>query len=185
MTHPVAEAAAEPGLIGLLGGECSGKTTLGRALGKALPARYVPEALREFVDREGRTPTHAEQRAIMRAQMAAESIGLRSAVAAGEEWVVSDPGALMTAIYSIAYFDDDSLLTEALVGQSRYRLTFLCDPAFPWQPDGDQRDGPEHRQRVHDLLVEVIRAHDLDVVEVVGPPHDRIEQALAAIRAFA
>ncbi|MGB2970389.1 MAG: AAA family ATPase, partial [Candidatus Nanopelagicales bacterium] len=81
MTHPVAEAAAEPGLIGLLGGECSGKTTLGRALGKALPARYVPGALREFVDREGRTPTHAEQRAIMRAQMAADSSGLRSAVA--------------------------------------------------------------------------------------------------------
>ncbi|MGV1036882.1 MAG: AAA family ATPase [Candidatus Nanopelagicales bacterium] len=183
MTDSLAGAATDPGLICLLGGEGSGKSTLGRALSQDLPARYVPEALRAFVDKEGRTPTQAEQRGILRAQVAAESAGLRSATAGGLDWVVSDPGALMTAIYSIAYFDDESLIREALVHQSRYQVTFLCEPAFPWQPDGRQRDGPEHRQRVHDLLIDVVRSQHLDVVEVAGTPDDRIEQAMRVIRA--
>lgn len=182
MTGLATGSAGGPGLISLIGGECSGKTTLGLALRDELPAAYVPEALRAFVEREGRTPGQAEQRAILRAQVAAESASLRSASQGGLQWVVSDPGALMTAIYSIAYFGDESLLAEALAHQTRYRFTFLCDPTFPWVADGDQRDGPEHRQRVHDLIVEVVRSHDLDVIEVAGGTTARIAEAVAALK---
>ena len=48
-------------VIGLLGAESTGKTTLAAELGRALAAggrrvAVVPEYLREFCDRSGRTP---------------------------------------------------------------------------------------------------------------------------------
>ena len=56
-------------VIALLGAESTGKTTLARELGTALAGRgervaVVAEYLREFCEREGRTPRREEQRGI-------------------------------------------------------------------------------------------------------------------------
>ena len=87
--------------IGLLGGECTGKTTLAKALCDHLDAVIVPEYLREFVSTTGRAPTAFEQSNIMTTQIAAENAAL---VASPHALLVCDPAALMTAIYSLAYF---------------------------------------------------------------------------------
>jgi nicotinamide riboside kinase len=54
--------------LGLVGGECSGKSTLAAALAAALPALVVDESLRGFVEREARTPAREEQEPLMREQ---------------------------------------------------------------------------------------------------------------------
>jgi len=171
----------EPQLIALLGAECSGKTTLAEALSKELPALDVPEALREFVNVHGRPPTVDQQRAVMVDQIAAEEVALDQARRAGTPFVVCDPSALMTAIYSIAYYNDRSLLDEALDRQSAYGLTVWCDIAFPWQAEQGMRDGPEQRALVHDLIASVVDEFNLPVLVVTGSVAERVQKVSASL----
>jgi len=172
--------AHRPKLIGLLGGECTGKSTLARDLALALDAELVPEALRAFVDRTGRVPRADEQAAIAAAQCALEAAAIEAAIERGARWVVCDPCVLMTAVYSVAYFCDDSLLAPALIHQRQYAVTLWCDVDLPWRDDG-QRDGPPYRDRVDQLLAAIIGTHGLQVTKVSGSEPVRLATALAVI----
>ena len=146
----------------LLGGECTGKTALADGLTQALRERepeltvaVVPEVLREFVARCRRPPTRDEQEAIWRTQTRL----LEEAIAASptDGLVICDPAPIMTAVYSLQYFDDGSLLSPALeemasAEKSSRKLVVWCAPDIPWQSDGIQRDGPEARERTHELI---------------------------------
>ena len=81
-------------VVALVGAESTGKTTLAGELGLALATRgqrvaVVGEVLREFCDREARTPRRDEQAAI-----AAEQTRRIDAAAADAEIVVADTTAL-------------------------------------------------------------------------------------------
>ena len=103
------------GLISVVGGESTGKSTLAKAIGGRLPAIVVHEYLRAWVEHHrGRLPQPDEQAAIMAAHRASEVSGMLEADRAGLAWLVSDSGPLMTAVYSIQYYDDASLLPEAV-----------------------------------------------------------------------
>ena len=162
--------------IGLLGGECTGKTTLAKALCDRLDAVLVPEYLREFVVSMGRVPTAREQEAIMETQVAAEANALTGI--GPQTLVVCDPAALMTAIYSMAYFNDRSLLEPATLHAKTYGTLIWCGTDIPWEPDGDQRDGPEYRAQVDDLIGEVVRETlepaGIVVHRIDGPVSDRL-----------
>lgn len=172
---------SEPQLISLIGGESSGKTTLARALAEALPALDVPEVVREFVNIHGRPPYVDEQRTVMRDQIAAEDAAKQRAMETGVPFVVGDPAALMTALYSIVYFDDRSLLAEALERQAAYALTVWCDITFPWQAEEGMRDGPEFRAHVHELIASVVENDGLSVLLVTGSVAERVAAVKAQI----
>ena len=167
--------------LGLLGGECTGKSTLAARLSERLDGCLVAEYLREFVDRTGRPPTREEQAGILRTQQAREDA---AASTCPSGIVVADPATLMTAVYSSAYFDDASLVERAVAAATAYDLLVWCDVDLPWQPDGAQRDGPEYRQREHEILVGLvedrIRPAGIAVVKVSGSPDERLEAALRA-----
>lgn len=141
----------------LLGGECTGKTALAQALALALgdqiatrPVSVVPEALREFTLRANRPPFRNEQEGVWKQQ---SQLLLDAKRASPDEGlVICDPAPLMTAVYSVQYFDDDSLILRALEATDPADVTVVCSPDIPWEPDGIQRDGPQARQRTHDLL---------------------------------
>ena len=162
--------------IGLLGGECTGKTSLAGDIGRALPACVVTEQLRAFVDSHGRPPQRHEQRGLMLEQQEAEDAAAR---ACRLGVLVADPAALMTAVYSLAYFDDDSLLDDAIALTSSYDLLVWCGTDLPWEPDGSQRDGPEARDRVHALIGSIVEGPladlGLPVLRVSGPGSVRTE----------
>lgn len=180
MSVPTAPAAPVQ-VISLIGGECSGKSTLAIELAATLDGVFVVEQLRLFVDEHGRTPTEQEQAGILRAQVAAEAFAEQTARSAGKSWVIGDPAALMTAVYSIAYFEDRSLLDEAVEHQSSYALTIWCDIDLPWQADGDQRDGPHERERVHRVIADVVASEQLEVLKVRGAVAERVDQVVAAL----
>lgn len=167
-------------VIAVVGAECSGKSTLAEALGRTLPAVVVPEHLREFVEVHGRPPTRGEQASIMAAQIAAEERA--RATAAPPALVVSDAGALMTAVYSMLYFEDASLLGAAIEHHRRaYVLTVWCDVDLPWIEDGAQRDGEEFRRRGHDILAGVLKGAPFDLVMASGGLDDRVRVVTRAI----
>ena len=165
-----------PVLVALLGGECTGKSTLANGLADRYDAVVVPEKLREFVDSMGRTPNRDEQFELMNAQIAGERASLERAALGGRNLVVADPAALMAAVYSIVYFADDSLLPAALDHQRNYQLTILCDSDIPWRPDGVQRDGHEFRARTSHVIEHVVNEYQLPVVRVTGSVNERVQQ---------
>lgn len=172
--------------IGLIGAECSGKSTLARGLATALPGVVVPEQLRAFVDEHGRPPRADEQAALLARQAHAEDA---AATATSLPWVIGDPAPLMTAIYHLAYFDDASLLVQGVQQARHSALLLWCDIDMPWQADGLQRDGEPWRSRVHELIAgpvtDALDAAAVPVLKVSGPSEDRVRAVLAHLDAEA
>ena len=167
-----------PELISVVGGECTGKSTLAAALGVRLPAVVVAEFLRDWVDEQGRVPLAAEQAEVMASHRASELAALRQADAAGLGWAVSDSGPLMTAVYSIQYYDDASLLPRAVEWTAGSGMVVWCQDDFPWQPD-PQRDGSQARATSQQILAAVFADYpDLSVLAVRGAFDERLESVL-------
>ncbi len=168
-------------VIGVVGAESTGKTLLVRELGRTLLERglqvaTVPEALRLFCDREGRTPRVDEQRAIAQEQT-------RSIAAATQRSpiVLADTTALMTAVYSEVIFGDNSLHTQALTDHQRCDLTLLTALDLPWVPDGIIRDGPQVREAVDTCLRRLLQEGGVPHALVMGKGLRRQANALSCI----
>lgn len=167
--------AGAPARIALIGGEATGKTTLAHELGRTMGACIVEEQLRAFVDRHGRPPRADEQADVMRAQQQVEDA---AAAACRHPLLIADPAPVMTAVYSLAYFDDPSLLDDGIALADGYALIGWCRPDLPWTPDGAQRDGPHRRAQVDALLdgiVARIRARGIPVLDLTGPTAQRAD----------
>ena len=180
--------------IGVIGGECTGKSTLAADLaddlsrtlrdrqGAAPSVAVVGEQLREFVARNGRTPRMAEQAGIMAAQQEAED-----QAAQASDLVIADPAAVLTAVYSELYFSDGRLWPAAASAGRGYALLLWCRPDLPWEADPGQRDGPAHRQQADEIIARAVRDGTLMALPVDGNREHRRRQAvmhaIAALRA--
>jgi nicotinamide riboside kinase len=154
--------------IAIVGAECTGKTTLANALAQALCEKHgsavvVPEVLREWCAKHGRTPHPQEQRAI------AEQQAQRIASAGPADFVIADTTPLMTAVYSDVLFKDPSLYAFALEQHQNYALTLLTGLDLPWVADGIQRDGPQARTNVNLRLRAVLHAQGIAYTAIDGP----------------
>lgn len=173
---------AEALCVAIVGAESTGKTSLAAALAKQLAqatglrVAWVPEVLREWCDRMGRTPQAQEQAGILQSQQ--ERI---AAAAAAHEVVVCDTTPLMTAVYSRLVFGDGSLDARAVHWHRRVALTLLTALDLPWVADGQQRDGPHVREPVDTLLRGLMLSHQLPFAVVGGVGQARVAQALAAV----
>jgi len=169
-------------VIGLLGAESTGKTTLASQLQSSLAAPerrvvVVNEYLREFCDARGRTPMQADQ-----AGIAQEQIRRIEFAAAGADIVIADTTALMIAVYSETVFNDRSLYDPALASHRRCDLTLLTALDLPWEADGLQRDGPHVREPVDALIRSALVGAKLPFAVVAGTGDKRLQAALLAIR---
>ena len=167
-------------VIAVLGAESTGKTELAAALAARLNQRgiattLVPEYLREWCEREGRTPHPSEQAAI-----AAEQTR-RIAEAAKRGVVVADTTAVMTAVYSEMLFDDDSLYADALAAQRGYAVTLLTALDLPWVADGMQRDGPHVREPVDAMVRAALGRASVSYAVVHGRGNERLASAWNAL----
>ena len=165
-------------LIAIVGAESTGKTALSLALAAKLGGVAVPELLRAWCDREGRTPRPDEQAAIAAAQTAAID-----AAALTAKVVVCDTTALMTAIYSDYLFQDASLYPAALAFHRRCALTLLTALDLPWVADGLQRDGPHVRAPVDTAIRLALASGGVGWQLVAGQGEARVQTALLACRA--
>jgi nicotinamide riboside kinase len=167
-------------LICLVGAECSGKTTLAKALATHFSGLWVPEYLRTFCDVQGRTPHVREQSEILDAQVLQETEMLAQAFREECKHVFCDTAPLLTAIYSDLFFSDKSLYERAHALHSRYSLTILLAPDLPWQPDGLQRVGADVRDRVHSLIEREL-ALQPRVARISGTGVSRVQAAISAV----
>ncbi len=167
--------------IALVGAESTGKSRLGVALLEHLRAQtrlrcvLIGEYLREWCEREGRTPRPDEQRAI-----AEEQWRRGESAAMDHDLVLHDTTPLMTAVYSELLFQDASLYPFALQVQARMDATLLMALDLPWVAD-DMRDGPHAQQPTDRLLRRALRDAGLGYSLVSGAGPERLQQALNAL----
>lgn len=180
------DAMSRSPVVAVLGAESTGKTTLCEALARrfsALPGwaahdvGLVGEALRQFCERTGRTPTPGEQPGLAELQMQ------RIAEAARRHRVViADTSAVMTAVYSVFVFGDRSL--QAAAAQAHRGLvdqTLVTALDLPWVPDGHQRDGPHVREPVDRLLRAALGEAGIVHAVIGGQGERRVEAAWRAL----
>ena len=167
--------------IAIIGAESTGKTQLAQELTAHLqasdsPARMVNEFLREWCEREQRTPLVSEQGGI--AQEQARRINATHATGAR---TVADTTPLMTAVYSDMLFNDSSLYDFALQHQRHYDLTLLTALDLPWVADGLQRDGPQVRPEVDRLIRRALDQAGIPYHVVHGQGGERLARALTIV----
>ena len=167
----------KPFVVAILGAESTGKTTLATELAATLPGRMVHEALREFCERERRTPRRDEQRGI-----AAEQMRRIHEAGTDSRIVIADTTALQIAVYSDLVFGDRSLYDDALAAHAAaVHLTLLTALDLPWESDGLEPDGPHVREPVDDLLRAALGRHGLTHAVVAGAGAARLRAARSAI----
>lgn len=167
-------------VIGVIGAESTGKTELADALARRISERgttvtRVGEYLREWCDREHRTPRPDEQAAIAGEQ------ARRIEDAAKIGVVVADTTSLMTAVYSDLLFGDTTLYAPALSAQHRCAITLLTALDLPWVADGLQRDGPHVREPVDLRLRAALNELRIPYTVVHGQGDERLRNAWNAI----
>lgn len=169
--------------VAIVGAESTGKSWLTQALAAVLrdrnqPVQTVDEVLRQWCDHAGRTPQQHEQLAIAQQQaLAAKQI----AEQAPESWLLSDTTPLMTAVYSHLLFDDTSLYPMAMAHQALYDITLVTGLDLPWVADGLQRDGPQVRVPVDNLVRQALEGAGLPYRVVYGQGPRRLNNALLAL----
>lgn len=169
-------------VIGIVGAESTGKTSLSMSLQEALAteghdAVVVPEYLREFCQANVRTPIVTEQAGIAMEQ--SRRIGQ---AAQAHDIVIADTTALMIAVYSDIVFGDLSLYPGAQAAHAACALTLLTALDLPWQADGHQRDGPHVRKPVDMLLRAALARAGMSYAVVSGAGERRLQTALMAVR---
>ena len=166
--------------IAILGAECSGKTTLAQRLAAELThqgfsACFVSEALREWCDRNQRTPKASEQTDVAKMQIQ------RIQVAPAVDYLIADTTALITATYSELIFNDTSLYPLALESQQRFDLTFVMGLDLPWVADGIQRDGVAIQSEFDAKLRHVLQSQGIGFSVIYGSGDERLNNAMNAI----
>jgi len=169
-------------VVGIVGAESTGKTSLAQALAGRLNAEgiiatAVPELLRGWCEREGRTPRPDEQAGIAASQTDAIDAASRQF-----DVVLCDTTALMTAIYSEYIFNDRSLIEAGLAFHRRCDLTLLTALDIEWVADGLQREGPHVRPPIDALIRHALDEGHLPWTLVSGQGEARVQTALDAIR---
>lgn len=186
LTSEAVVVATEPRLVCLAGAECTGKTTLAQALSAHFRgvSLWVPEYLRIFCERQGRTPERHEQLHILQEQVQQEQQALESARRLGLAWVFCDTAPLLTAIYSDCLFNDPGLYAQARTLHGRYALTLVLEPDIPWVADGILRDGTQARAVVHARLVQRLAAWGVPYTRIGGQGELRQRAAIEALEAL-
>jgi NadR type nicotinamide-nucleotide adenylyltransferase len=164
-------------VVTVTGSECTGKTTLARALAARFDTVWVPEYVRSYLDAKDAELTCDDVEPIARGQMAAQDDAARRAA----RLVVFDTDLLSTVVYSRHYYGNCPAWVEEASRRRLADLYLLLHPDVPWLPDGRQRDRPHQREHVHGLFARALADRGARVADVRGPWEEREAAAVRAV----
>ncbi len=159
------------------GSECTGKTTLARALAEHYGTPWVPEYARQFVLEKGAAPVYRDVETIARGQIALED----SLAAEASHLLIQDTDLLSTVVYSRHYYGDCPGGVEDALRDRSADLYLLAGIDVPWVADGDQRDRADRREEMQSLFRRDLIERGLRFVEIRGSRDNRSRIAVGAI----
>ncbi|MBF90558.1 MAG: ATPase [Flavobacteriales bacterium] len=161
--------------IVITGPESSGKTTLTKALSKALNTGYTEEYARKYLN-DNSTYRHEDLLHIAQGQLQKEKANLYPIA-------IHDTDLITIKIWSeYKYNQCNSWIIEQIEKQkSENRLYLLCKPDIPWQAD-PLRENPNNRAELFEIYLSEIQntKHPYFVIE----GEERLQQALTKIQSF-
>ena len=167
--------------IVLFGPESTGKTTLAQQLASHYGTFWVPEYMREYLqrkwDKQQLTCEPEDLLPIAKGQMLLEN----EAAAKANDLLFCDTNLLELVVYSRAYYDetvDPSLLKHALKAQ--YDLYFLTYIDVPWVQD-DLRDRPKDREEMFARFKRALDENELPYHILQGDLQERFQTAVKII----
>lgn len=178
--EPLVRAHFVPRVV-LVGAECTGKTTLARALAAHYGTTWVPEYGRTFWDGlltlRQVAPTTADFVHIARAQQRLEDQLARHA----EQVLVCDTDAFCTWLWHERYVGADAPALRILADTPRWRaLYLLTDDGIPWENDGT-RERQHERGKFHQRFRDQLERQGRPFVAVSGSPDQRLAAAIQAV----
>ena len=161
----------------ILGGESSGKSTLADKLARALGTVYVPEYGRELWERQHGVLAFDDLRAIGERQVSVEE----EAAGRATEFLICDTSPLTTVFYSRHLFGRADPALEQLAASTRYDVSVLCEPDFPFVQDGTRQD-EAFRLRQHAWYVAALAERGDTWLSAKGPIEQRVESIVTFLR---
>ena len=160
------------------GAECTGKSTLTKALSGYYSEPWTAEYVRKYVDHIKRELKHEDLEQIAKGQIKEEDAALLRA----RRFLIHDTNLLSSIIYAKYYFSEEiGWVKKAFMGRD-YTLYLLCSPeGVQWKADPGQREGPADRIDIHNQFKEQLESLSLPYTELVGEEEARIKKATKAI----
>lgn len=160
----------------IIGPECTGKTTLARALAKHYNTTWVPEYARQYIDSLDRPYREEDLLTIANGQI----IGENSKVRTANKLLICDTNLLVIKIWQEYKYGKCYQEILDQVALSRYDLYLLTYIDVPWEND-PQRENPGLRRFFFDLFKRELETRDLKFIEVRGGLGQRSQTAIKAI----
>ena len=183
MTVTQNQTCDEPCLrIVVSGSECTGKTTLVRALATTFGSPFSTEGAREYASNLGRAVQFSDVEHIARRQTAIEDALLTG----NSRMIIFDTDLFSTLIYSRLYFGRCPRWIEPLCLKRRADLYLLCGIDLPWAEDNFQRGRgtPAERQHAHSVFTRELSESGCTVAPVYGLDDSRLRRATSIIEAW-
>lgn len=150
----------KPKIIVVTGPECSGKTTLSRALAQHLKEPWVTEYAREYLSNLNRPYVAEDLLVIAKGQL----LAIEEARLKAKEFLVVDTGPEVIQIWHRDKFGPEPTELRALALAFKPRVYLLCKPDIPYVPD-PLREDPFRRDELFERYLELLHK---DVVKVIG-----------------
>ena len=162
----------------LTGAECTGKSTLAKALSDYYGEPLTTEFARSYVNQLDRELIQADLEEIFRGQIASEDAGW----AKSKHFVIHDTNLLSSIIYANHYFETTCDWVNEVFLKRNYTLYLLCSPnGIQWEDDPSQRDSPSAREKLHSVFKENLEKLKLPYFKLSGDPPHRLSQAIKVI----
>ncbi len=169
--------------IALFGPESTGKTTLARQLAEVFDTEWVPEYMREYLqkkwDEQGQTCAPSDLLPIALGQMESEN----RLAARARKVLFTDTNLLELAVYSQVYYGYVSSWLEEAASQAHYDLYFLTYIDVPWEPD-DLRDKPDERDEMFRIFEKALQERGLPYIVLKGDKPTRLQKARKIVQAM-
>lgn len=164
--------------IVLTGAECTGKTTLAKALSGYYGEPWTAEYARLYVEQVTRPLTAHDVEPIARGQLAIEDMGLN----ASKQIILHDTNLLSTIIYANHYYGVQLDWLNDTFLRRNYTLYLLTTPnGVEWEADNNQRESPKEREKLHKKFQQSLFRLQLPTLELDGTQDERFGEAIVAI----
>ena len=162
--------------IVLTGPECTGKTTLAKALAKHYKAQWVPEFARDYLELLDRPYRESDLIAIAKVQVKRESQFEEHS----NTFLFYDTDLTVIKIWQQYKYGQANRELLDLMASKEYHLYQLTVPDFPWEHD-KLRENPNDREELFKVYREELNNRKLPYRTISGSLDSRLSKAIKYI----
>jgi NadR type nicotinamide-nucleotide adenylyltransferase len=158
--------------LALVGPECSGKTTLAKALSEEWNEPFVEEYAREYLESLGRNYNQDDILDIAKGQLEREYQVAEQC----NHFLICDTNTLVSKVWAEVRFGRAQNWIERQFLEKPYQLYILCGhKGIEWEYD-DLRENPDDRQELYDHYRKALIRAGKRYIELEGTTEERIQK---------